>query len=86
MHYGNNISMISTYIYYFVKVDFHEKIIYSEYLSKKLRKKRFFYYNPEYMNQKLLNHPNRTTIIKNPGAVNPSNNPKTQKHIEPIDR
>ena len=43
-------------------------------------------FNPTYMNQKLAKYPIRTNIIIIPGTVNPSNNPKTQKPIEPADK
>ena len=38
------------------------------------------------MNQKLAKYPIRTNIIVIPGTVNPSNNPNTQKHIDPADK
>ena len=38
------------------------------------------------MNQKLAKYPNLTKITINPGAVKPSNNPKTQKKIAPNER
>ena len=38
------------------------------------------------MNQKLARYPNLTKITINPGSVNPSNNPKTQKKIAPNER